>query len=91
MFTVYVNLNAATSPESLLMTWQVMMTLKLFSGPESVRNPDLTHGFFSFLSFFFFFFEDFIYLFLERRERREKEGERNIYVWLPPMCPLLGT
>ena len=27
--------------------------------------------------------EDFIYLFLERREGREKERERNINVWLP--------
>ena len=30
-----------------------------------------------------FFFKDFIYLFLERGERREKERERNINVWLP--------
>ena len=30
------------------------------------------------------------YFFLERGERREKE-ERNINVWLPLMCPLLGT
>ena len=32
----------------------------------------------------------FIYLFLERGEGREKE-ERNIYAWLPPALPLLGT
>ena len=32
-----------------------------------------------------------IFLFLERREVREKEGERNINVWLPLTCPLLGT
>ena len=32
----------------------------------------------------------FIY-FLERGEEREKERERNINVWLPLMCPLLGT
>ena len=38
----------------------------------------------------FFFFRLFIYLFLERGERREKE-ERNINVWLPLVCPLLGT
>ena len=36
------------------------------------------------------FLKDFIYLFLERGERREKEGERNINVWLPLTCPLLG-
>ena len=37
------------------------------------------------------FFKDFINLFLERGEGREKERERNITVWLPPMCPSLGT
>ena len=31
--------------------------------------------------------KDFIYLFLER----EKDRERNINVWLPLVCPLLGT
>ena len=35
------------------------------------------------------FFKDFICLFLEREERKEKE--RNINVWLPLMHPLLGT
>ena len=38
-----------------------------------------------------FIFEDFIYLFLERREGKEKERERNISVWLPLTHPLLGT
>ena len=33
----------------------------------------------------------FIYLFLERGEEKEKERERNINVWLPLVCPLLGT
>ena len=32
-----------------------------------------------------------IFLFLERREVREKEGERNINVWLSLMGPPLGT
>ena len=41
-------------------------------------------------SFFSFFFKDFIYLFWERGEGREKK-ERNIYVWLPLACPQLGT
>ena len=42
------------------------------------------------LSFsFFFFLKDCIYLFLERREGKEKERERNINVWLPPVCSLL--
>ena len=38
----------------------------------------------------FFFKKDFIYLFLDRGEGREKERERN-NVWLPLMRPLLGT
>ena len=38
----------------------------------------------------FFFFKDCIDLFLERREGREK-GKRNVNVWLPLACPLLGT
>ena len=33
----------------------------------------------------------FIYLFLEREERREKEKESNITVWLPLLCPQMGT
>ena len=39
----------------------------------------------------FYFFKDFIYLLLERRERREKERESNINVWLPLVCPQVGT
>ena len=42
-------------------------------------------------SSFIYYFKDFIYLFLERGERREKERERNINAWLPWLCPLLGT
>ena len=38
----------------------------------------------------FFFFKDFIYLFLEKGEGREKERERNISVWLPLTWPPLG-
>ena len=37
-----------------------------------------------------FFFKNF-YVFIFRGEGREKERERNINVWLPLMCPLLGT
>ena len=35
----------------------------------------------------FLFLKDFIYLILEKGERREKEKERNINVWLPLACP----
>ena len=40
-----------------------------------------------------FAFHSFLrfYLFLEKGEGREKERERNINVWLPLTCPLLGT
>ena len=31
------------------------------------------------------------FLLLERGEGREKEGERNMKVWLPLTCPLTGT
>ena len=37
--------------------------------------------------YFLFLKKDFIYLFLEREEERE----RNIRVWLPLVRPLLGT
>ena len=37
------------------------------------------------------FIKYFVYLFLDRGERREKERERNISVWLPLLCPALGN
>ena len=37
------------------------------------------------------FLNDFICLFLERGEGREKEREKKINVWLPHTRPLLGT
>ena len=37
------------------------------------------------------FLKDFIYLFLDRGEGREKKRERNINMWLPLMHPPLGT
>ena len=45
--------------------------------------------FFIFIYLFFMYFLKRFYLFLERGEGREKE--RNNSVWLPPVCPLLGT
>ena len=41
-------------------------------------------------SFPLYFLKRF-YLFLERGEGREKERKKNINVWLPLTCPLLGT
>ena len=38
-----------------------------------------------------FFYKDFIYSFLERGEEKGKEKERNVNVWLPFTCPILGT
>ena len=37
------------------------------------------------------FLKDFIYSLSERGEAKEKKRERNIHVWLPLMCPQLGT
>ena len=39
----------------------------------------------------YFFKKDFTYLFLERGEWREKEGAKNINVWLPLTHPLFWT
>ena len=44
-----------------------------------------------FMWFRYHFFKDLICLFVERREGREKERERNINVWLPLEHPLLGN
>ena len=41
--------------------------------------------------FFFFFFLRFYLFYFYRGERKEKEKKRNINVWLPLTCPLLGT
>ena len=58
-------------------------------------NLILYFGNFLFLFFKFLFFNFYIflrfYLFLDRGEGREKERERNMNVWLPLVCPLLGT
>ena len=37
------------------------------------------------------FFLKRFYLYLERGEEKAKERDRNIYVWLPLTCHLLGT
>ena len=65
-----------------------------------MRNEDSeislsTHIHMSFLLSCFFkkvfsLVKDFVYLFLERGEGREKERERNID-WLPLACPQQGT
>ena len=44
-----------------------------------------------YILFYLFIFKDFIYLFLERGEGREKERERNIDAWVPLVCSPLGT
>ena len=44
-----------------------------------------------FIPSYIYFLKDFIYLLLDRGEGREKERERSIHVWLPFMCPALGT
>ena len=42
-------------------------------------------------TYFGFFKKNLFILLLDRQEGREKERERNINVWLPLVCPLLGT
>ena len=39
---------------------------------------------------YLFIFKDFIYVYLERGEGREKDRERNIDVWLSLVCPDYG-
>ena len=68
-----------------------------FPFPLSPSFPYLLSLFLqSFYPFYFSFWcsfclKDFIYLFLDSGERREKESERNINVWLPLTCPTLGN
>ena len=47
-------------------------------------------GLITILLFSFFFFLRF-YLLISRQRGREGERDRNIHVWLPLVCPLLGT
>ena len=54
-----------------------------FSNKSSIKEEPTTTA-----VFFFFFKILFIYF---RQSRREKEKERNINVWFPLECPLLGT
>ena len=58
---------------------------------EGGQNCNNTACHFSFLMFLQDVLLDFIYLSLEKGEGKEKERERKINVWLPFMCPLLGT
>ena len=44
-----------------------------------------------FFSGYFFLNKNFLYLFLEKGEGKEKGKKRNISVWLPLTQPLLGT
>ena len=39
----------------------------------------------------YIFLKTLFILFLDRGDGREKQRERNIHVWLPLTCPLLGT
>ena len=55
----------------------------LQAGAQSIEShqPELKYN---------LFFKDFVYLFLDKGEWKEKERERNISVWLPLMHPLSG-
>ena len=69
--------------------WELNRHFGLQAGTQSTEphQPGLVvFSFFLFLKKIYF-----IYLFIDRGEGREKERERNINVWLPLACPLLGT
>ena len=70
--------------------WKVFPT-SLKYGHQSISSAAIDQRPLSSLPPIFFSFFKRFYLFLERLEGREKERERNINVWLPLMCPLLGT
>ena len=59
--------------------------LKLDSGDGQQLCDLLKRHFFS-----FFLNKDFVYLFLDRGEGKEKERKRHSTVWLPLACPLIG-
>ena len=51
-----------------------------------LTNPKIFYS-----TFAQYFFKDFIYLFLDREEGKEKGKERNISMWLPLSHSVLGT
>ena len=61
--------------------WHSALRYNLVSAP--IAHLRYLHILLFFLRFYLFTFE--------RGEEREKERERNISVWLPLMCSLLGT
>ena len=63
--------------------------VKCFSHSKMPTNRNSNYYF---IAIYFFFLKTlFIYLFLDRGGRREKEKERNINVCLPLVCPPPGT
>ena len=75
--------------QKMAVTWELLLRTPYAGMAGGHRHSPLLLAF-PLHSSFFLFFLDFIYLFLERGERKEKE-ERNINVWLPLVRPLLGT
>ena len=73
--------------------WFVLHFFSILYDPyifRKIARPISTH--ISFLQLIFNrLLKDFIYLFLDRGEMREKERERNINVWLPLTWPPLGA
>ena len=84
IFTV----NGFTSPPSTpIYTFMIFLRRSLEGDGETYTLIDLSNE--NFCAHIFTRF--LIYLFLEREEGREKERERNVYVWLPLLSPLLET
>ena len=74
-----------------LLTLQNKLPLLLYlSKVTCLTTPQIKLYVFYYLNFYNLSFKkDFIYLFLESGEKREKRRERNID-WLSPECPQLG-
>ena len=80
---LFMTLNIIANPFQPAVSFE-NSALSLMETPMQVTN-------FYFLKFLKIFKEDFIHLFLERGNGKEKERERSINVWFPLMCPTLGT
>ena len=69
-----------------------LKTLSGSSGNLSVAVPVLDFLLYEIITYFLrFYLFVYLFIFLERGGGKEKEKERNIFVWLPLKRPLLGA
>ena len=82
----------------------VLIAYHKYNGPEDKAHEMWLHVIHGKMQYFtarlnahpawgtlYFLFKILFILFLERGEGRDRERDRNISVWLPLLCPLLGT